>query len=110
MSLSDTKIRSVKPTTKPVRVYDSGGLYLEVAPAGGRWWRLKYRHEGITSSSTLAHHSSQSTSARSFDTWTTAQGRYAKLSIATRSGCSIVPALARKRTSIPFQMSGTPWR
>jgi hypothetical protein len=26
-------------------MFDSGGLYLEVAPIGGRWWRLKYRHD-----------------------------------------------------------------
>lgn len=25
---------------------DSGGLYVEVAPGGGRWWRLKYRYGG----------------------------------------------------------------
>jgi integrase len=27
-------------------MYDTGGLYLEVAPAGGKWWRLKYRFAG----------------------------------------------------------------
>jgi integrase len=25
---------------------DSGGLYLEVSPGGGKWWRLKYRFDG----------------------------------------------------------------
>ncbi|EIL98688.1 Phage integrase [Rhodanobacter thiooxydans LCS2] len=25
---------------------DTGGLYLEVVPAGGKWWRFKYRHSG----------------------------------------------------------------
>ena len=25
-------------------MFDGGGLYLEVAPSGGKWWRLKYRH------------------------------------------------------------------
>jgi len=43
--LTDTKIRTTKPGDKPVRLYDERGLYLEVTPNGGRWWRLKYRHE-----------------------------------------------------------------
>ena len=25
---------------------DGGGLYLEVSPSGGKWWRLKYRFDG----------------------------------------------------------------
>jgi integrase len=27
-------------------VWDSGGLYLEVSPSGGRWWRFAYRFAG----------------------------------------------------------------
>lgn len=54
MPLTDTSIRNAKPgitpagkaTTKPYKLYDAGGLYLEVAPAGGKWWRLKYRYDG----------------------------------------------------------------
>ena len=29
-----------------LRLADSAGLYLEVTPAGGRYWRWKYRHAG----------------------------------------------------------------
>lgn len=43
MKLSDTTIRNAKPGAKPVRMFDGGGLYLEVAPSGGKLWRLKYR-------------------------------------------------------------------
>jgi integrase len=46
MPLTDTQIRNTKPTVKPARLYDGRGLYLEVAPAGGKWWRLKYRFDG----------------------------------------------------------------
>ena len=46
MPLSDTAIRNAKPADKPVRLFDGGGLYLELAPAGGKWWRLKYRFDG----------------------------------------------------------------
>ena len=46
MPLTDTKIRNTKPTSKPQRLFDERGLYLEVAPAGGKWWRFKYRFQG----------------------------------------------------------------
>ena len=46
MPLTDATIRSAKPGEKPIRLFDSGGLYLEVAPSGGKWWRLKYRFDG----------------------------------------------------------------
>ena len=44
--LSDTRIRSTKPAAKPIRLSDEKGLYLEVSPSGGKWWRLKYRFAG----------------------------------------------------------------
>lgn len=46
MSLTDTAIRRAKPTDKPLRLFDDCGLYLEVAPGGGKWWRLKFRIDG----------------------------------------------------------------
>lgn len=46
MPLTDTSIRNVKPGPKAVKLFDGGGLYLEVAPSGGKWWRLKYRIAG----------------------------------------------------------------
>lgn len=46
MPLTDIAIRSAKPSEKPQKLYDGGGLYLEVSPAGGKWWRLKYRFGG----------------------------------------------------------------
>jgi len=46
MPLTDAACRTAKPGAKTRRLFDSRGLYLEVSPAGGRWWRLKYRHGG----------------------------------------------------------------
>lgn len=43
MQLTDTAIRNAKPGEKPIRLFDGGGLSLEVSPGGGKWWRLKYR-------------------------------------------------------------------
>ena len=46
MPLTDRAIQSAKPGAKPIRLFDEKGLYLEVAPSGGKWWRFKYRFEG----------------------------------------------------------------
>ena len=46
MPLTDIAIRSAKPKTKTLKMFDGGGLYLEVSPAGGMWWRWKYRFAG----------------------------------------------------------------
>lgn len=46
MALSDVAVRNAKPGEKPIRMFDGGGLYLEVAPTGGKLWRLKYRFGG----------------------------------------------------------------
>jgi hypothetical protein len=44
--LTDIKIKNAKPSQKPQRLFDTGGLYLELSPKGGRWWRFKYRFGG----------------------------------------------------------------
>ncbi|WP_097757594.1 tyrosine-type recombinase/integrase [Escherichia coli] len=46
MSLTDAKIRPLKPSDKPFKVSDSHGLYLRVKPGGSRHWYLKYRISG----------------------------------------------------------------
>lgn len=46
MALSDTLIKNTKPSDKPQKLFDGGGLYLEVKPSGGKLWRLKYRVGG----------------------------------------------------------------
>jgi integrase len=46
MPLTDAAIRNAKPIDRPYRLFDVGGLYLEVSPAGGKWWRFKYRVQG----------------------------------------------------------------
>ena len=46
MPLTNTKIRAAKPADKTYRLSDEKGMYLEVTKAGGRYWRMKYRHLG----------------------------------------------------------------
>ena len=43
MPLTHTKLRAIKPSNKTQKVFDGKGMYLEVSPKGGTWWRLKYR-------------------------------------------------------------------
>lgn len=42
MPLKDITVRNAKPTEKKYKLFDREGLYLEVLPAGGKYWRLKY--------------------------------------------------------------------
>lgn len=46
MPLTDTAIRNAKPSVKTIKLFDERGLYLEISPAGGKWWRLKCRFDG----------------------------------------------------------------
>lgn len=46
MCLSDVKIRTAKPDSKPYKLFDGGGLFLLVQPNGSKLWRLKYRYLG----------------------------------------------------------------
>ena len=46
MALSNTAILNAKPSEKPYKLYDSDGLFMQVTPNGGKWWRFKYRFEG----------------------------------------------------------------
>ncbi|MGF6379830.1 integrase [Paraburkholderia atlantica] len=45
-SLTDVAIKNAKPREKSYRLYDTGGLYLELFPNGSKLWRWKYRFEG----------------------------------------------------------------
>lgn len=44
--LTETAIKNAKPKEKPYKLSDSGGLYAEITPTGGKHWRMKYRYDG----------------------------------------------------------------
>lgn len=56
MPLSDAKIRALPPTDKNLKLFDGGGLYLAVSPAGGKTWRLKYRFGGKEQTLTIGRY------------------------------------------------------
>jgi integrase len=44
--LTDIQLRRIKPTDKPQKLSDGGGLFLLVTVQGGKLWRLAYRFGG----------------------------------------------------------------
>ncbi len=46
MALSNTAIINAKAADKSYKMYDTDGLFLQVTPQGGKWWRLKYHFDG----------------------------------------------------------------
>jgi len=46
MKLTNLQCKHAKPKEKPYRLAAGRGLYLEVAPNGSKYWRMKYRFNG----------------------------------------------------------------
>ena len=46
MALTDVAVRNARPPEKPQKLADGKGLYLLLAPSGGKWWRFDYRNGG----------------------------------------------------------------
>lgn len=46
MKLYDRTIKNAEPRKKPYKLFDGGGLFLEIMPNGSKLWRLKYRYLG----------------------------------------------------------------
>ena len=42
--LSSIQVRNAKPKDKSYKLFDGGGLYLEVFPTGSRFWRANYNY------------------------------------------------------------------
>ena len=46
MSLTHYALLNAQPRERSYRLFDGHGLYLQVSPSGGKWWRVKYRFRG----------------------------------------------------------------
>src|SRR5438067_13898745 len=46
MTLTAKHLENAKSREKSYRMWDSGGLYVEVQTSGAKWWRWKYRFAG----------------------------------------------------------------
>ena len=51
--LTATQVQNAKPKEAAYKLFDGGGLFLQVTPAGGKHWKMKYRQangkEGLLS-------------------------------------------------------------
>lgn len=47
--LNDLTIRKAKPKEKAYKLFDGGGLYVEIKPSGSKLWRLKFQYAGSES-------------------------------------------------------------
>jgi len=46
MALTELAVKKTKPTDKPQKLADGGGMYLLIQPAGSKYWRMDYRFDG----------------------------------------------------------------
>lgn len=46
MALTELAIKRAKPTEKPQKLSDGGGMYLLIQTTGGKLWRIDYRFDG----------------------------------------------------------------
>jgi len=44
MKLSDFAVKKAQPRDKIYKMFDGGGLFLQVEPKGGKYWRYKYKY------------------------------------------------------------------
>jgi integrase len=54
--LTNTEVAKAKKDAKAYKLADGGGLYLEVTPAGGKYWRYRYRINGKATIFTLGEY------------------------------------------------------
>jgi integrase len=43
--LTATQVNNAKPKTAMYKMFDGGGLFLQVNPSGGKYWKMKYRKD-----------------------------------------------------------------
>jgi integrase len=56
MPLSEVRLRGLKPTGKPFKIADGGGLRLMVSAIGSKYWKLAYRRRGKQTEITLGQY------------------------------------------------------
>ena len=43
--LTAVQVNNAKPKTTMYKMFDGGGLFLQVNPSGGKYWKMKYRKD-----------------------------------------------------------------
>jgi integrase len=86
MPLTDVACRKAKPTARPSKLSDGGGLHLLVDRKGGRYWRVAYRFAGKQKTLALG----------AYPTVSLADARTARDAAKRRLAAGIDPSQARK--------------
>jgi integrase len=56
MKLTNITIKNAEPKDKPYKLFDGGGMYLEITSGGSKLWRLKYHYLGKEKRISLGHY------------------------------------------------------
>jgi integrase len=51
--ITEAQLRAMKPTGKPQKISDGGGLYMHISAPGGMSWRYNFRYDGAQKTLTL---------------------------------------------------------
>lgn len=97
LPLSDMQIRQAKPKEKPYKLFDGGGLFLEVSASGGKLWRFKYRFGGLEKKLSLG----------AFPAVSLADARQKRDNVKIMMAKGIDPTAARKIEKITQSGEGT---
>lgn len=97
LPLSDLQIRQAKPKEKPYKLFDGGGLFLEVSTSGGKLWRFKYRFGGLEKKLSLG----------AFPAVSLADARQKRDNVKIMMAKGIDPTAARKIEKITQSGEGT---
>jgi integrase len=95
--LNDIRVRTAKHGERPVKLSDSGGLYLLVQPHGSKLWRLAYRFGG--KQKTLA--------IGSYPTITLKQAREKRDEAKRQLAANIDPSIQRRLEKLTAQTGNT---
>lgn len=86
--LTDKDINNALSKEKEYKLFDGGGLYITIAPKGGKWWRIKYNFEGRENRLSLGVYPAVSI----------VEARKRKEHIKAQISMGINPSLARKES------------
>ncbi|MCK2089027.1 tyrosine-type recombinase/integrase [Thauera aromatica] len=97
MTLSDAKLRNLKPRSERYQEADEGGLFVEVMPGGAKVWRLRYRLAGKQEKVTLGDYPAYSLS----------EARTWRDDCKALSGRGLSPMALKRGDAIPDDLSVT---
>ena len=92
--LRDQQCKGAKPAAKGYKLFDGGGLFLFVSPAGGKSWRVAYRLDGIPKTKSLGPYPEVSLLA--------AREKLAELKAMLREGKDPMAGKRGNRPGMPF--------